>query len=512
MHKHISWIVIGGCAFLLQPLFCQNTDNWIFPDPNRKISLVIADGNEGTLLSGTSLPPDSDLGKKISHELAYSFHQSIIKLSQCSRNFTGDANGPNVLFLSRTEGGFPRQGLILKDQGRIAEYPELYYVDLVLDEQRLARGDLDIFSHEMGHVMMLNIWKNMPEQRSNKQHVSMGVTDYSTALFEGWGIHFQRLCYDSTPDYLEKYHNSFHYSQNVSRSWHSNIDQDLRINGVLQNIYIHPQLLPAVNTADLDQEQLILLEHASPIFDKTRLRNAQQMLSCEGVLATLFYRISSNRMLQENYEENNFYLRFLLRPLSEDITPRDLFSPFENVMLKHFWIWSRLDKNLSENQVPAVEYIKEWGRSFPEDKEEVYKIFLLTTLGKTASNRLGKIYEKLAFSGMQGDITRYRRAVEEFRQEYKTLIENALQDEVDLAGEIGPQLWVQNPHLLMRKALWSPSPKRPLWINLNTATVYEIASFPNVSMEDAQRIVLARNEKGYFSTWEEAKSLGLKLD
>ena len=95
------------------------------------------------------------------------------------------------MFLSKTEGGFPRQGFILKEGEQTTEYPDLFFVDLVLDEKRLAQGELDIYSHELGHVMMLNIMGDeIPDQRSTKQHVSMGITDYSIAFFEGWGIHF----------------------------------------------------------------------------------------------------------------------------------------------------------------------------------------------------------------------------------------------------------------------------------------------------------------------------------
>lgn len=92
------------------------------------------------------------------------------------------------------------------------------------------------------------------------------------------------------------------------------------------------------NISALGTEELILLEHTSPVFDKTRLKNAQQMLSCEGVLATLFYRINTNKILQDNYLEESFYNQFLLGPIPEGTEPKEFFTPKENVFLKNFYV------------------------------------------------------------------------------------------------------------------------------------------------------------------------------
>jgi hypothetical protein len=289
------------------------------------------------------------------------------------------------------------------------------------------------------------------------------------------------------------------------------VDQDLRINGVLQNVYIHQKLLPDIDTEKMDLEELILLEHASPIFDRTRLRNGQQMLSCEGVLATLFFRINTNPKLRQDYREKEFYDRFLLRSMPEGIEPQELFSPFENVMLKHFWVWSRLDDKMTGESVLPLEYIEEWGASYPEDKEEITKLFVLTTMGKTVSDQLGDVYERMAMYGMQGDIQKYRETLSEFRDAIDPLLKNVIAGKTELGSNVGPQLWVKNEDFLIRRALWDPSNKRAFWINLNTASAYELASFPGISLDRAKDIVNKREEKGYFRSFEDAAASGLKL-
>ena len=491
----------------------EEKDHLIFPDPEEKICIVRIAGSGGDLLMGEKLSKDDPLAKQILEQFEFPYHRSVIKLSQCARNLAADKEGPNVLFLSETEGGFPRQGLILKQKEKQEQYPFLYYVDLVLDEQRVARGELDIYSHELGHIMMLNVMGDeIPDSRATKQHVSMGITDYSIAFFEGWAIHFQRLAFDHVPFYRNTYSASLDDSQNFARTWHSNIDQSLRLEGVVENTYIHRKLLPERDISSLDLEELILLEHTSPLFDRTRLRNAQQMLSSEGVLATLFYRISTNRVLQDNFRENAFYDRFLLRPIPAGTTPKEIFTPLENVVLKDFHVWEKIKSRLNPDSVIMTEFIQEWGRSFPEDREEILKLFVMTTVGKTVTQDLGKTYETMSYYGLIGDYQNYRRLAEKFGEEASSLIRKILEGESRLDANVGPQIWVENKDLLIRTVLWNPENKKPLCINLNTASEYDLASFPQIGLDKAKELIKKRDELGYFTSLQQAKELGFQFE
>ncbi len=491
----------------------QNKASLIFPDPGEKICIVQAVGKSKDLLMGEKLDRNNPLAKKVLEQLDYPYHRSMIKLSQCARNLAADREGPNVLFLSQTEGGFPRQGLILERKEKSENFPHLYYVDLVLDEERVDRGELDIYSHELGHVMMLNIMGDeIPDSRSTKQHVSMGITDYSIAFFEGWGIHFQRLAFDHVPFYRETYTEALDYSRSFARAWHSNIDQSLRLNGVLDNSYIHGKHLPHVDRSSLGLEELILLEHTSPSFDRTRLRNAQQMLSSEGVLATLFYRINTDEVLQNNYQEKAFYSRFLLRPIPANISVKEIFTPLENVFLKNFYIWNKIKGSLNPEDSPLIPFIQEWSRSFPEDREEILKLFIMTTVGKTATQDLGKTYETMSYHGMIGDYQKYRELAAQFRDKTSSLIQKVLKGELSLDANVGPQIWVKNNDFLIRTTLWNPGYKKPLSINLNTASVFDLASFPKIGLDSAKELIEKREELGYFTSLEQIKKWGYKFE
>lgn len=518
MKKNIIFSIILLAALGLDGGEQDDYSHLIFPDPGEKICLVTADNKEAKMLSGKKVIKETSLTKQIMKELDHPFHRSVIKLNQCSRNLSANQNGPNVLFLSQNQGGFPRTGLVLTADGKTTEYPQLNYVDLVLDDRRLADGELYIFSHELGHVMMNNTWdtfgETAGENLSPKQHVSMGVTDYYKAFYEGWGIHFEAFAND-IEWYRESFRRSFDYDKIPAGLWHSNIDRELRINAVLQDRYIYRKLLPAPDkTNSLKLEQLILLEHASPVFDKTRLKNAQQMLSCEGVIASLFFKINSNTKLQNNYRDKAFYQHFLLAEIPEGTLLQDIFTPFENVILKNFYVWQQLKSKGQKlkNKAPFIEFTREWCRSFPEDREELLRLFTAVTAGKTMSKEPAGLFEEMAFLGVIGDYYKYREMKNRYEESLNILTTKLLNHEIELDANMGPEIWIINTGFSIQTVLWSGKRKKPLAINLNTASIYEIATFPGISIETAAEIVAKRKELGFFKSVEEAKKAGFKTD
>lgn len=507
--KFLGVLTLGWFFIFPQlALPAQDANRLIFPDPKEEICIVRSSPAKAGLPAGIRLSPSDPFALKVLAELGLPFHHSVIKLNQCSRNFSNRKTGPNVLYLSENEGGFPRHGLALLEGKEIREYPDLNYVDLVLDEKRLAEGELSIYSHELGHVMMMNIWEKFPERESVKQHVSMGITDYSVAFSEGWGEHFQRLAYDEIPMYQKNFRDGFDYKRSVRSLWHSLVDEELRIDGVLQNIYVWQKVMPTADLSSFTPEQLVLLEHTSPLFSRTRLRNGQQMLSCEGVLATLFYRLNSDPALRNNYVDSKFYERFLLSPIPAGLKPQDIFSPFENVFLKNFWIWSRIKDRVGQGSVLVLEFLTEWSRSFPEDRAEVWKVFVSTTVGKTLSDEPGRLFEQAALFGMIGDYEGYLQAAAGAKKSLAEWTDRALSRTAGLDANLGPEIWVENKDFLIRTTLWSEEEKKPLRINLNTCSRYDLMTFPGIDLEKAGKIIEARDKLGFFRSLEGAKKSG----
>jgi hypothetical protein len=480
----------------------------IFPSPNQAILIVAADSCGSKLPCGRVLPETDSLAQIVLEQLRWPFHREVITVSQCLRNFVGDRTSPNILYVSEREGGYASQGLALPERGKIHEYPDLRYVELVLDPQGVRNGDLDIYSHELGHVMMWTVWPVRPEGRSPKQHVSMGITDNFMAFSEGWGISFQRLAYDAIPQFREIGQNQLDYKRDTRWLWHSNLDTRLRLDAVANSDYIHRKLLPQVDTTGMSIKDLIFLDHTSPIFDPCRLKNAQEMLACEGVIATLFYRINTDSVLQHHYRDTAFYTPFLIRPIPVGSGPDKIFTPFENVLLKDGFVMHSMKERIDENSVPFLEFIQEWCRVFPEDKEELLNLFLRTTVGKTVTDSLGSLYEKMAYLGMVGNYKEYGRLRKEYEDAVGRLNADVLAGRRSIDANVGPQLWVENKELSIPVTLWSPEPMYPLDINLNTASVFDLASFRGVSIVQAESIIQARDRQGWFKSLQDARQHG----
>jgi hypothetical protein len=503
---------IWAALFFLLPVAgiarAQTTRDLIFPDAAHEVLVVAADSCGSKLACGRILPESDSLAKVVLEQLRWPFHREVITVSQCLRNFAGDRTSPNVLYVSEREGGYASRGLALPEDGKLHEYPDLRYVELVLDPQGVRNGDLDIYSHELGHVMMWTVWPVRPEGRSPKQHVSMGITDDFMAFSEGWGIGFQRLAYDAIPEFQEIRRNQLDYKRDTRWLWHSNLDTRLRLDAVLSNDYIHRKVLPQVDTAGMGIKDLIFLDHTSPLFDPCRLKNAQEMLACEGVIATLFYRITSDSVLQHHYRDTAFYAPFLIHPMPAGSSPDQVFTPFENALLKCGLVMHSMKDRIDSNGVPFIELVKEWCRVFPEDKEELLSIFLRTTVGRTVTDSLALLYEKMAYLGMVGQYKEYG----ELRKAYEAAVER-LKDDVaagrrEIDANVGPQLWVENKELSIPVTLWSPEPIYPLAVNLNTATVFDLASFRGISKTQAQKIIRARDGQGWFKSLDEARRYG----
>ena len=476
---------------------------YIFPNPDEKICIVKCKDDDSIIHRGEKVSQRSSLYKKIISELELPFHQSVIKLHQCARNLMKDFQGPNVLFLSNTDGGFAKCGITLMEDGQSINYEHLNYVDLFIDEESLKEGKLAIFSHELGHVMMENILRNFPCSNSSKQHVSMGITDYFMAFSEGWAIHFERLAYESISHYKELHNLKYNFHRDIGKLWQCEADHELRINGVLENIYIYNKILPSVYDLNLSIVDTIILEHTSTIFDKTKLKNAQEMLSCEGVIATLFYRMSTNTVLQNNYLSKDFYNKFLIKNLEDENDVKDLFTPFENVILKTFWIFYKIKDRLNENSIPFIEFIKVWSEYFPEDKEELLKLFICTTIGKTISKDLAKVYEESAYNGMVGNIKEVRKNFNKYKRIFGDLIKMIQNGNIKIDKNIGGEMWIENSYVKIPKYFWAGEEMIPLKINLNTASIYDLMSFPKITIEKAKEIISKREEKGYFKSVED---------
>jgi hypothetical protein len=454
-------------------------------------------------------PQDSQLVQHVREVLQNSYAQQVLRLDRYARNLLLHEPGrgaeqrltePMYLLLSGEEGGFARYGFWLQDQSGAKRLVLAGYVDLVVDEEDIDSGNLEeIFSHELGHLILSSLLGEIHAGLSRKMHQSMTVTDYPTAFDEGYAEHFQPLVRDASVNPYLRELNKGATAADLNLLWLSRLDQQMRTDGVKRNLFIHRKALPtAAPQPDPDRYQLFLDSETSPDFLSDELKNAQEMMACEGVIATLFYRFVNDDRLRNRYREAGFYQPFLT-PGDSEI--RNAISPYENVNLKLFTAMRKVAaQSVNTHQPLIVEIVDAYASLFPEEAEAIYGVFLRTTHGVTASQELATAFEGAASAGRRGDIEAFRQRSAAAFALLKATTEQVAHGKLALGANLGPELWVLNSGFKIAPAIWERDRTLPLTLNLNTATEAELMTLPGVDLATAQRLVAERRARGFFNS------------
>jgi hypothetical protein len=465
----------------------------------------------------------SALAQQVRTVLETSFAQRVLRLDRYARNLLlrepgrGDEQRlkePMYLLLSGEEGGYARYGFWLEDPRGGKRLVRAGYVDLVVDEEGIADGNLEeIFSHELGHLILKSLLGDINSGPSRKMHQSMTVTDYPTAFDEGYAEHFQPLVRDATGNAYLRELSRGATPTDLNLLWLSRLDQQLRTEGVKRNLFVHRRALPAMALQpDPDRYQLFLDGETSMDFLPDEFKNAQEMMSCEGVIATLFYRLVNDERLRNLYREEAFYRQFLI-PAVTSAEIREEVPPYENVNLKLFAAMRRVGLESAHARLPLmIRILNAYASLFPDEAEEVYGVFLKTTYGVTASQELAVAFERAAAAGRIGDIDAFRqRSGAAFPLLRKTINEVA-HGKLPVDANLGPELWVLNSNFKIAPAAWERERTESLTLNLNTAAEPELMTLPAVDLAVARRIVAERRSRGFYRSLDELRTAaGLSL-
>jgi hypothetical protein len=288
--------------------------------------------------------------------------------------------------------------------------------------------------------------------------------------------------------------------------WLSGLDQQLRTDGVKRNLFVHRKALPATALQpDPDRYQLYLDSETSPDFLSDELKNAQEMMASEGVIATLFYRLVNDDRLRNRYREAGFYQPFLLPGVSGAEIKKAI-SPYENVNLKLFAAMRRVATESPEAHQPLMlKIVTAYSSLFPEEAEAICRVFLQTTYGATASQELATAFEGAAVAGRRGDMEAFRQRSRAAFSLLRATADQVAQGKLALGANLGPELWVLNPGFKIAPAVWERDRTLPLTLNLNTATEAELMTLPGVDLAIARRIVAERRSRGLFKSLNELR-------
>ena len=511
-----------GVAALLLATACSARDTaGRRPTVSSEILVPVLDTTKATLAlrgpDGRPYPvlraaPSDSLTRAVRAALDSSFAQQVLRLDRLARNYVAarDTAGaarseyitaPMYLLMSNEEGGFPRFGFWLQDSAGQRTLVRAGFVDLVVDRNSVETGDFEeIFSHELGHLILRALTGGLPAGPSRTMHLSVDVTDYPTAFDEGFAEHFQPLVRDATRNpYLHRIASGT-VAGDLEAFWLSAADNDMRTEGVKQNAFIHAKPLPvALTGARGDAYRAFVEDEASTAFLPTQLRAAQAMMASEGVNATLFYRLVNDSSLAHHYRDASFYAPFLGTKPS---APDRAVSPFENAEMKLFAAIADA-RGASAERPPVIAVVNAWAKLFPDEARRVYNIVIETTWGATASRDVAAAMQRGAAAGRSGDLGSFRKN-RPFRG-LDSLIAQVTSGRRALDADLGSELWIANPGFRIGRAFWDAQRTEPLTLNLNAASAAELMTIAGVDLATARAILAARERRGWLRSVDDLR-------
>lgn len=461
---------------------------------------------------------NSELVRHVQEVLASGIPQETLKLDRFVQNLSisrtvqsesksdSQHKGPIYLLLSQEEGGFARYGFWLESADHKEHLTMARYVDLSIDEAAIEDGTLEeVFPHELAHVTLRRIFGDRFNGPSVKMHQSMSVTDYQTAFDEGYAEHLQPLVRDTTKNKYLKSLTQGTTQTDLDLMWLSRIDQQLRTDGVKENLFVHRKAIPVSVLDHAEPYEVFVDGETSPDFLHDELKSGQEMMASEGVVATLFYRFVNDDRLRNTYRDPAFYAQFFAGERPAEI--RAAITPYENVNLKLFAAMGRIAQNTSLNESLAAAIVIQYAKLFPDEAESIYDIFLRTTYGATVSQGASIAFETALQAGRRGDIETFRTSS---RAAFSTLSKSkadVVKGLAHLDGNIGPEIWMRNDEFKIAAAYWEKDRAQSFTMNLNTATEAELGTIEGLDLLVARRIVAERRKRGYFESLNDVRHI-----
>ena len=113
-----------------------------------------------------------------------------------------------------------------------------------------------------------------------------------------------------------------------------------------------------------------------------RLRPAAELLSDVTVAATVIYRLAQTKDVANKVAPEEVYTPLLPEKAPAGVTGASILGPVRNFQAKLFTAWARA---VVSGNPPAdvADLVRAYGSAFPDERQDVLRIFLVTTFGAT---------------------------------------------------------------------------------------------------------------------------------
>jgi hypothetical protein len=416
---------------------------------------------------------------------ASGFPRAVLALDRLARELAGATVGAcselreaTLIYLSLEDGGYARAGFWYGEADGGLAFCNLHFVDVTADIEALEDGSLEeLIAHEMGHVYLRRLWGDLPPGASRNFHSAFAITDYVTAMDEGFAAALQPLAeqYSMTPALRSEAWGEA--APNAADLWFSRIDRRIRKDGIRRNVFVHRTVPGEAGPGGVEP------------FDWMSLKTGQEMLSSEGLVGTVVYRLLASQAMPDT---SCTELPGLSGPLGCRF--RKLFAAFD-----------AMRGQLDAAQSPLILLIETYAELFPDERDALYRLFIETTFGATLDEGLRQAALTAMRAGAVGDIASFVPGLQDLRASQSSATGRAVAGTLRLDAAVGPQLWLAAPEKLIREAPWSNAPTLPLTVNLNTARAGELMAM-GLTADGASALLVARDTGGSFSSLADARS------
>jgi hypothetical protein len=377
-----------------------------------------------------------------------------------------DADKPAPFAIAIAVGGNnARQGFLLAGAPEEHRFEKLPYIVLEERSHEFAATLL----HETGHSILKLLGPTGAYEApiGYVQHTTPVVTDRWTAFNEGFAIHLETVYAErvSDPDWRRHFDNrsrtfgerGLHRTAPVS-DLRTLAQTRQRFNAVRDNRFAHPT---AYRGSDL------LRAAIDPERDLARLRNASQLLACEGFVATVFYRLVTTSSTGDSLSDLDYSKLFqaLKTALSRN-TPKG----------RHCWL---------TDTISALSSLDPKARD----------VFLDLSRGATVSNEVVAIWWELYQAALQVDLAGYRKLEQTIHEQFRSWISSIDSGKLDLNSAVGPEVPVCVVGVSVSPQYYDG--EVPVCFDLNAADLAELLAIQGADSNWVDSVVVERIKRPF---------------
>ncbi|MCO6477128.1 MAG: helix-hairpin-helix domain-containing protein [Phaeodactylibacter sp.] len=457
------------------------------PDSLRRIVILQPTGETiGGLPEMAAVPDTARLHKVAMQAIDNTFAREIIELyflAQVYLRNQGERETiePAYLALTQNQGGYARFGFHLQGAGPMPHTP---YVDIIDKTIEAPMGRLmsftQLYPHEMGHVIYRLLSSDSSREETSRcvdMHYFSVMTDYGTAFNEGYAEHIENAArrYEPNDSIRAAIMADIRKVQEKQPRWKRGFERDfcwpLRMGYYKATMVLWYQQLEDLKRYEQAINGMVRFKNASlqkgsaedrltfrnsGLYPTSEPRNRPQALATEGAVSLFFTRLFDSP-LPATYREPAFYRQFLYDTTRQAGNPRELFTPWQNLYLKHFAVLHNFVTFEHSSSAQALDFLEGYCQTFPDEKEAVEQVF------------------QASF----GESHRY----------------------------LPPEIWLLvkgHEHRLLALDAFGAITVPVYTFDINRAELEDLLTLPGLSEADAKRILKHRWKNGFFHSLEAA--------